>query len=119
VFFGVEVILREFSIDALFTVMLAAMIADITAIPFLGGKPFLSGFPPGIELHHARMENLRAWVRYPTARAPDRCERACCSSLCRIEGNLAVVGNEYMVSKHRGGRAPPTRFRVAGGKGIR
>ena len=36
VFFGVEIILREFSVDALFTVMLAAMIADITAIPFLG-----------------------------------------------------------------------------------
>ena len=54
VFFGVEIILREFSVDALFTVMLAAMIADITAIPFLGSKPFLSGFPPGIVLHHAR-----------------------------------------------------------------
>jgi chloride channel protein, CIC family len=54
VFFGVEIIVREFSIDALFTVMLAAMIADITAIPFLGDKPFLSGFPPGIALHHAR-----------------------------------------------------------------
>jgi len=54
VFFGVEIILREFSIDALFTVMLAAMIADITAIPFLGDKPFLSGFPPGIALHHAQ-----------------------------------------------------------------
>lgn len=53
VFFGVEIILREFSIDALFTVMLAAMIADITAIPFLGDKPFLSGFPSGIVLHHA------------------------------------------------------------------
>jgi CIC family chloride channel protein len=54
VFFGVEIILREFSVDALFTVMLAAMIADITAIPFLGDTPFLSGFPAGIELHHAR-----------------------------------------------------------------
>jgi CIC family chloride channel protein len=54
VFFGVEIILREFSVDALFTVMLAAMIADITAIPFLGDKPFLSGFPAGIALHHAR-----------------------------------------------------------------
>jgi len=54
VFFGVEIILREFAVDALFTVMLSAMIADITAIPFLGGKPFLSGFPSGIELHHAR-----------------------------------------------------------------
>jgi chloride channel protein, CIC family len=54
VFFGVEIILREFSIDALFTVMLAAMIADVTAIPFLGDKPFLSGFPAGIVLHHPR-----------------------------------------------------------------
>ena len=54
VFFGVEIILREFSVDALFTVMLAAMIADITAEPFLGSAPFLSGFPPGISLHHAR-----------------------------------------------------------------
>ena len=52
VFFGVEIILREFSIDALFTVMLAAMVADITAIPFLGSKPFLSGFPAGIALRH-------------------------------------------------------------------
>ncbi|MGH3122481.1 MAG: chloride channel protein [Streptosporangiaceae bacterium] len=53
VFFGVEIILREFSVDALFTVMLAAMIADITAISFLGSAPFLSGFPHGIALHHA------------------------------------------------------------------
>lgn len=54
VFFGVEIILREFSVDALFTVMLSAMIADITAEPFLGSRPFLSGFPAGISLHHAR-----------------------------------------------------------------
>jgi CIC family chloride channel protein len=54
VFFGVEIILREFSIDALFTVMLSAMIADVTAEPFLGSRPFLSGFPPGIALHHPR-----------------------------------------------------------------
>jgi chloride channel protein, CIC family len=54
VFFGVEIILREFSADALFTVMLSAMVADVTAEPFLGSKPFLSGFPPGISLHHAQ-----------------------------------------------------------------
>ena len=54
VFFGVEIILRAFSVEALFTVMLAAMLADVTAEPFLGSKPFLSGFPPGIALHHAR-----------------------------------------------------------------
>jgi chloride channel protein, CIC family len=52
VFFGVEIILREFSIDAIFTVMLSAMIADAIAIPFLGDRPFLIGFPPGIHLVH-------------------------------------------------------------------
>jgi CIC family chloride channel protein len=30
------------------------MIADITAIPFLGDRPFLSGFPAGIVLHNPR-----------------------------------------------------------------
>ena len=54
VFFGVEIILREFAVDALFTVMLSAMVADAVAIPFLGDKPFLSGFPAGIELQHPR-----------------------------------------------------------------
>jgi chloride channel protein, CIC family len=54
VFFGVEIILREFSIDALFTVMLSAMLADAVAIPFLGSAPFLRGFPAGIALHHPR-----------------------------------------------------------------
>jgi chloride channel protein, CIC family len=54
VFFGVEIILREISVDALFTVMLSAMLADVVAIPFLGDKPFLSGFPAGIALHHPR-----------------------------------------------------------------
>ncbi len=52
VFFGVEIILREFSVDAMFTVMLSAMIADAVAIPFLGDKPFLRGFPSGIALAH-------------------------------------------------------------------
>jgi CIC family chloride channel protein len=52
VFFGVEIILREFSVDALFTVMLASMIAELTVEPILGSKPFLSGFPNGIALHH-------------------------------------------------------------------
>jgi CIC family chloride channel protein len=54
VFFGVEIILREFAVDALFTVMLSAMVADVVAIPFLGDKPFLSGFPAGIALGSPR-----------------------------------------------------------------
>jgi chloride channel protein, CIC family len=52
VFFGVEIILREFSVEAMSTVMLSAMLADVVAIPFLGDRPFLSGFPAGIALHH-------------------------------------------------------------------
>ena len=54
VFFGVEIVLREFSIDAMFTVLLAATLADVVAIPFLGDRPFLHGLPPGIALHHPR-----------------------------------------------------------------
>ena len=54
VFFGVEIVLREFSIDAIFTVLLSAMLADAVAVPFLGNRPFLHGLPPGIALHHPR-----------------------------------------------------------------
>ena len=54
VFFGVEIILRAFSIEAIFTVMLSAMVADVISRQFLGSAPFLSGFPPGIALHHLR-----------------------------------------------------------------
>ncbi|HEY2241750.1 MAG TPA: chloride channel protein [Streptosporangiaceae bacterium] len=54
VFFGVEIILREFSVDALFTVMLSAMVADAVAIPLLGSRPFLAGFPAGLTLPHTR-----------------------------------------------------------------
>ena len=52
VFFGVEIILRELSVEAVFTVMLSAMVADLVSRQFLGDAPFLSGLPPGIALHH-------------------------------------------------------------------
>ena len=52
VFFGVEIILREFSIEAIFTVMLSAMVANLVSRQFLGSAPFLSGLPSGIALHH-------------------------------------------------------------------
>jgi CIC family chloride channel protein len=51
VFFGVEIILRAFSVEAIFTVMLAAMVADVIGQQFDGSTPFLSGFPSGIALH--------------------------------------------------------------------
>ena len=43
----------------------------------------------------------------------------CYPSLCPADGNLVAVGHEYMVSKHRGGRAPPTRSGSPEGKSIR
>jgi CIC family chloride channel protein len=52
VFFGVEIILREFSVEAIFTVMLSAMIADLLSRQFAGSAPFLSGLPSGIVVHH-------------------------------------------------------------------
>jgi chloride channel protein, CIC family len=52
VFFAVELILRAFSVEAIFTVMLSAMIADLISRLFLGNAPFLSGLPAGITLHH-------------------------------------------------------------------
>ena len=52
VFFGVEIILRELSVEAVFTVMLSAVIADLLSRQFLGSAPFLSGLPSGIALHH-------------------------------------------------------------------
>jgi CIC family chloride channel protein len=52
VFFGVEIILRAFSVEAMFPVMVSAMLADAVATPILGSGRFLSGFPSGISLHH-------------------------------------------------------------------
>ena len=52
VFFGVEIILRAFSVEAMFPVMLSAMLADAVAEPILGSGRFLSGFPVGISLQH-------------------------------------------------------------------
>ena len=54
VFFGVEIILRAFSIEAIFTVMLSSMVADVLSQAVLGSKPFFSGFPAGIALQHPR-----------------------------------------------------------------
>ena len=54
VFFGVELILREFSIEAIFTVMLSSMVANVISQAFLGSGAFFSRFPSGIALHHVR-----------------------------------------------------------------
>ncbi|WP_066517606.1 chloride channel protein [Curtobacterium ammoniigenes] len=52
VFFAAEIILRELSVEALFAVMVSAMVADAVAIPFLGSQAFLSQFPLHTALQH-------------------------------------------------------------------
>jgi hypothetical protein len=91
VFFGVEIILREFAIDALFTVMLSAMIADITAVPFVGSRPFLPGFPSGLALRPSR--------RLPAGRDPrgsGRFERHGPAARPRTIMRLGAIGSRYV-----------------------
>ena len=52
VFFAVELILRELSVEAIFTIMLSSMVADVVARVFFGSDPFLTQLPAGIELNH-------------------------------------------------------------------
>jgi CIC family chloride channel protein len=52
VFFGMELILREFSIEAIFTVMLSSMVADVISQIFVGNTPFFAQLPRDISLHH-------------------------------------------------------------------
>jgi chloride channel protein, CIC family len=52
VFFAVELILRELSVEAIFPIMLSAMVADVIARVFFGSAPFLTQLPAGIELDH-------------------------------------------------------------------
>ena len=51
-FFGFELILREFSIDALFSIILSAVTADLISQAFFGAQPFFSQLPHDLVLHH-------------------------------------------------------------------
>jgi chloride channel protein, CIC family len=44
-FFGFEIVLREFSLDALFATSLAAVTADVLSRAFFGGAPFFTAIP--------------------------------------------------------------------------
>jgi CIC family chloride channel protein len=44
-FFGFEIVLREFSLDALFATSLSAVAADLVSQAFFGSAPFFSGIP--------------------------------------------------------------------------
>jgi CIC family chloride channel protein len=47
-FFGFEIVLREFSLDALFATSLAAVTGTVISRGFFGSAPFFSGIPHGL-----------------------------------------------------------------------
>ncbi|HTW09095.1 MAG TPA: chloride channel protein [Acidimicrobiales bacterium] len=51
-FFGFEIILREFSLDALVATSLAAVSADLVSRAFFGSAPFFSGIPHDLSVAH-------------------------------------------------------------------
>ena len=52
VFFGFELILREFSIDALFAIILSSMMADLISQAVFGSGPFFSQMPHNLAFVH-------------------------------------------------------------------
>jgi CIC family chloride channel protein len=49
-FFGFEIVLREFSFDALFATILGAVTGDVISRAFFGSAPFFAGIPHGLAL---------------------------------------------------------------------
>lgn len=49
-FFGFEIVLREFSFDALFTTSLAAVTGDVISRAFFGSAPFFSAVPHDLSI---------------------------------------------------------------------
>jgi len=47
-FFGFEIILREFSLDAMFATILAAVTGDLVSRAFFGSAPFFAAMPHGL-----------------------------------------------------------------------
>ncbi len=52
VFFAFELILREFSVDALLSIILSAVTADVISQAFFGSAPFFSEIPHDLALHN-------------------------------------------------------------------
>ena len=50
--FGFEIVLREFSLDALYGTILSAVTADIVSRAFFGSAPFFANFPHDLVIKH-------------------------------------------------------------------
>jgi hypothetical protein len=76
----------------------SADLSGVTGTPtfFVNGRRYRGAYDIS-----TRVGALRAGRRYSIARRRPECELACRSYLWQIDGNLAAVGHEYIVSKHR------------------
>ena len=52
VFFGFEIVLKEFSLDALAATILSAVTADVISRAFFGSAPFFTGVPHDLSVTH-------------------------------------------------------------------
>ena len=52
VFFGFEIVLREFSLDAIFATILSAVTADLVSRAFFGSAPFFTQMPHDLAVVH-------------------------------------------------------------------
>ncbi len=52
VFFGFEIVLRAFSLDAMFATLLSAVTADLVSRAFFGSAPFFSQIPHDLSIAH-------------------------------------------------------------------
>jgi CIC family chloride channel protein len=52
VFFGFELILREFSIESLFAIFVSSVAANVVSQQFFGAQPFFPHFPHHLIAHH-------------------------------------------------------------------
>ena len=120
-FFGFEIILREFSLDALFATILSAVTADLVSRAFFGSAPFFAQIPHDLAVTHDSTYLLIAllgvWRGARRLRVQDR---SCTSSRTSPTGSGRVAGVGPARGRRPGARraaarsSPDVRRRLPG-----
>ena len=79
-FFGFEIVLREFSLDALFGTILAAVSADLVSRAFFGSGPFFAQVPHDLLVPHDYAYLLIALLGLGAGLSASALKRSCTSS---------------------------------------
>ncbi|HUN77429.1 MAG TPA: chloride channel protein [Solirubrobacteraceae bacterium] len=100
-FFGFEIVLREFSLDALFATILAAVSADVLSRAFFGSAPFFSAVPHDLVPPHDAAYLLLALL-------------GVCAGLLGVGFKTVLYGLEDFVDERWRGRPEWARPAVGG-----